>query len=107
MKTEVTANEESVAITISDERLAALEMYLEQKNIKLSDEIDKCIDGLYQKNVPQNVRDFIDMMSAKKPARCLRIGSGTHVKRAFDTLSGLRTRQLRTALRRGLLESEI
>ena len=37
----------------------------------------------------------------------LRIGSGTHVKRAFDTLSGLRTRQLRTALRRGLLESEI
>ena len=39
------------------------------KNIKLSDEIDKCIDGLYQKNVPQNVRDFIDMMSAKKPAR--------------------------------------
>lgn len=55
----------SVAITISDEKLAALEMYLEQKNIKLSDEIDKCIDGLYQKNVPQNVRDFIDMMSAK------------------------------------------
>ena len=48
----------SVAITISDERLAALEMYLEQKNIKLSDEIDKCIDGLYQKNVPQNVRNF-------------------------------------------------
>ena len=42
----------SVAITISDEKLAALEMYLEQKNIKLSDEIDKCIDGLYQKNVP-------------------------------------------------------
>lgn len=69
MKTEVTANEKSVAITISDEKLAALEMYLEQKNIKLSDEIDKCIDGLYQKNVPQNVRDFIDMMSAKKPAR--------------------------------------
>ena len=57
----------SVAITISDERLAALEMYLEQKNIKLSDEIDKCIDGLYQKNVPQNVRNFIEMKSEKKP----------------------------------------
>ena len=56
----------SVAITISDERLAALEMYLEQKNIKLSDEIDKCIDGLYQKNVPQN---FIEMKSEKKPAK--------------------------------------
>ena len=59
----------SVAITISDEKLAALEMYLEQKNIKLSDEIDKCIDGLYQKNVPSNVREFIEMTTAKKPAR--------------------------------------
>ena len=59
----------SVAITISDERLAALEMYLEQKNIKLSDEIDKCIEGLYQKNVPQNVRNFIEMKSEKKPAK--------------------------------------
>ena len=59
----------SVAITISDEKLAALEMYLEQKNIKLSDEIDKCIDGLYQKNVPSNVREFIEMTTAKKPSR--------------------------------------
>ena len=41
----------SVAITISDERLAALEMYLEQKNI------------------PQNVRNFIEMKSEKKPAK--------------------------------------
>ena len=41
----------SVAITISDEKLAALEMYLEQKNIKLSDEIDKCIDGLYRRTL--------------------------------------------------------
>ena len=61
----------SVAITISDERLAALEMYLEQKNIKLSDEIDKCIDGLYQKNVPQNVRNFIEMKPAKKSRNSL------------------------------------
>ena len=30
----------SVAITISDEKLAALEMYLEQKNIKLWSEIN-------------------------------------------------------------------
>ena len=59
----------SVAITISDERLAALEMYLEQKNTTLAAELDKYVEQLYQKNVPQNVRNFIDMMSSKKPAR--------------------------------------
>ena len=58
-----------MAKTIGDEGLPARERYWGRKKIKLSDEIDKCIDGLYQKNVPQNVRDFIDMMSAKKPAR--------------------------------------
>lgn len=43
-------------------------MYLEQKNTTLAAELDKYVDQLYQKNVPQNVRDFIDMMSSKKPA---------------------------------------
>lgn len=74
----------SVAITISDERLAALEMYLEQKNIKLSNELDKCIDGLYQKNVPQNVRDFIDMMSEKKPARKPKNSSPAEAKKQSE-----------------------
>ena len=44
-------------------------MYLEQKNIKLSDEIDKCIVGLYKKKIPQNVRGIIEIKSKKKPAR--------------------------------------
>lgn len=59
----------SVTISICEERLSAIEMYLEQKNTTLAAELDKYIDQLYLKTVPQNVRDFIDMMSAKKPAR--------------------------------------
>ena len=43
-------------------------MYLEQKNTTLAADLDKYVDQLYQKNVPQNVRDFIDMMSSKKPS---------------------------------------
>lgn len=74
----------SVAITISDERLAALEMYLEQKNIKLSDEIDKCIDGLYQKNVPQNVRNFIEMKSDRKPARKQKITASAETEKLSE-----------------------
>ena len=59
----------SVTVSIESEKLSALEMYLGQKNLKLTEELDKCIEILYQKNVPQNVRDFIEMKSEKKPAR--------------------------------------
>lgn len=59
----------SISITVNEEKLSAIEMYLEQKNTTLAAELDKYVEQLYQKNVPQNVRDFIDMMSAKKPAR--------------------------------------
>ena len=59
----------SVTVAVNDEKLSAIEMYLEQKNTTLAAELDKYVEQLYQKNVPQNVRDFIDMMSAKKPAR--------------------------------------
>lgn len=59
----------SVTIAVNDEKLSAIEMYLEQKNTTLAAELDKYVDQLYGKIVPQNVRDFIDMMSAKKPAR--------------------------------------
>lgn len=44
-------------------------MYLEQKNTTLAAELEKYVDQLYGKVVPQNVRDFIDMMSDRKPAR--------------------------------------
>ncbi len=59
----------SVSISVDEEKLSAIEMYLDQKNTNLAAELDKYIDQLYGKIVPQNVRDFIDMMSAKKPAR--------------------------------------
>lgn len=59
----------SVTVAVNDEKLSAIEMYLEQKNTTLAAELDRYVEQLYQKNVPQNVRDFIDMMSAKKPAR--------------------------------------
>lgn len=59
----------SVTVAVNEEKLSAIEMYLEQKNTTLAAELDKYIDQLYGKIVPQNVRDFIDMMSAKKPAR--------------------------------------
>lgn len=72
----------SVIVSIESEKLSALDMYLGQKDLTLTDELDKCIDSLYQKNVPQNVRDFIDMKSAanleKKPKKSAVFTSENH-----------------------------
>ena len=59
----------SVTISIDSEKLSALEMYLGQKNMKLSDELEKFSEQLYQKYVPSNVREFIELTTAKKSSR--------------------------------------
>lgn len=59
----------SVTVGIDSEKLAALEMYLGQKNLKLSDELEKFSEQLYQKYVPSNVREFIELTAAKKPSK--------------------------------------
>ena len=58
-----------ISIGVESEKLSALNMYLEQKNMHLSDELDECIESLYQKNVPQSVRDFIDLQVKEKAKR--------------------------------------
>lgn len=59
----------SVNVSVDAEKLAALEMYLGQKNMGLSAELEKYSEQLYQKYVPSNVREFIELTTAKKPLR--------------------------------------
>ena len=59
----------SITVSINSEKLSALEMYLEQKNMKLSVELEKYAEQLYQKYVPSNVREFIELTAAKKPTK--------------------------------------
>ncbi len=59
----------NVSITVSGEKLSALEMYLVQKNTTLVAELEKFTEQLYMKYVPQNVRDYIDLMSSQKSDR--------------------------------------
>lgn len=74
----------SISISVNEEKLSAVEMYLEQKNTTLAAELDRYVEQLYQKNVPQNVRDFIDMMSAKKPARKPRSSSQAETEKQSE-----------------------
>lgn len=59
----------NVTIAIHEEKLSALEMYLPQKNTTLTAELDRFVEQLYSRTVPQNVRDFIDMRTGEKPVK--------------------------------------
>lgn len=52
---------DTVTFTYDSEKLAALKIYMAQKNIRLEDELEKSAEGLYNKTVPSNVRDYIAM----------------------------------------------
>lgn len=56
----------NVTIAIHEEKLSALEMYLPLKNTTLTAELDRFVEQLYSRTVPQNVRDFIDMRTGEK-----------------------------------------
>ena len=59
----------SVSIMYEDEKLNAVKMYMEQRDLAFKEELEKSVDSLYAKYVPANVREFIDMKSlqAKPP----------------------------------------
>ena len=59
----------SVSITMEEEKISAIEMYLGQKDTGLEVELVKFTEQLYVKTVPQNVRDYIDMLGERKPVR--------------------------------------
>ena len=59
----------SVTLSVDAEKLTALEMYLGHKNLKLSEELEKVAEQLYQKYEPSNVREFIKLTASKKPSR--------------------------------------
>lgn len=71
----------TITITLEPEKLSALTMYIGQKGLTLEDEFIKYAEQLYQKNVPQNVRDFIDMMAkqTKKPVKKAKITGAANV----------------------------
>ena len=60
----------SVSIMYDDEKLNAVKMYMEQRDLDFKEELEKSVDFLYAKYVPSNVREFIDMKSVlTKPSK--------------------------------------
>lgn len=67
-------------IDVSEEKLSALEMYLSQKGTDLDAELTKYTEQLYAKTVPQNVRDYIEMTTAKRTVRRARTVPDTNTE---------------------------
>ena len=59
----------SITVQIPEEKLSAIEMYLEQKNTTLATELDKPVEQIYAKVVPQNVREYIELTSKQTVRR--------------------------------------
>lgn len=55
----------SVSIMYEDEKLNAVKMYMEQRDLDFKEELEKSVDSLYAKYVPANVREFIDMKGSQ------------------------------------------
>ena len=54
----------SITISFDDEKLSALRLYLKPKDQQVETELEKALDTLYTKTVPQGVREYIDMCAA-------------------------------------------
>ena len=59
----------SITVQIPEEKLSAIEMYLEQKNTTLAAELDKQVEQIYTKVVPQNVREYIELTAKQQIGR--------------------------------------
>ena len=55
----------TITISYDEEKLAALRLYLSQKNQTVEEELLAATDNLYTKTVPNNVREFIDLRAGK------------------------------------------
>lgn len=53
----------NIQISYDEEKLMAINLYINQKGSELNSELIICLDNLYKKYVPVNVRDFIDLKS--------------------------------------------
>ncbi len=57
----------TISVSIPEEKLTALRMYMGQKNSSIEDELSKYAEQLYNKHVPQNVREYIAMTTGEAP----------------------------------------
>jgi hypothetical protein len=59
----------NITVSYDSEKLNALRLYLKQKDLTLETELAKAVDSLYNRVVPQGVREFVEMQAASPSIR--------------------------------------
>ena len=57
----------TIHVTFDEEKIAALNLYLGQKNMTVEAELQDALTSLYQRHVPSQVRDFISLRNDGSP----------------------------------------
>ncbi|MBO6267095.1 MAG: hypothetical protein J6M06_02560 [Synergistaceae bacterium] len=60
---------ETISIEFDDEKLRALEMVLKKEHSSVPRHLSRALDELYERKVPEPVREFIDSKAAAKTKR--------------------------------------
>jgi hypothetical protein len=58
----------TVTINYDEERLAALRLFLTQKNLDLDKELESFMGQLYARHVPKNVQEYLELKDCVAPA---------------------------------------
>ena len=75
----------TVTISYDEEKLSALRLYMEQKNLSVETELTQALENLYTKNVPANVRDFIDLRGSQTKASKAKKSKAERIEPPSDT----------------------
>ena len=72
-----TMKKENVTITFESEQLAALEFSLKKKNTSVQAQLEELLKCLYESEVPEPVREYLDSRTAsaarpRRPARSVK-----------------------------------
>ncbi len=57
----------TVTIKFEEEKLGAVKQYMNKKDVKLEDEMNDFLEKLYEKHVPQAVREYIESRGEVPP----------------------------------------
>lgn len=74
----------NITVSYDSEKLNALRLYLKQKDLTLETELAKAVDSLYNRVVPQGVREFVEMQATSPSIRPV-----TRAKKSAPAESGV------------------
>ena len=57
----------TINITYDEEKLNAVRLFLEQKNLDLDRELERFMEQLFRRHVPKNVQEYLELKDCVAP----------------------------------------